>query len=323
VDDRFRDRIERAAGVPGLVEVLADELALTDLQSLLLAVYRRRAATITPAQLLAHYERSRAAAPSPLDPATLLAFDQLAGGVLRSCGYQGVELSPVNPLGAVAALTGLDQNQVLSTVRGTEVVADSTNALALECAVRRRALLRRDPRDGQPVRLFSSHRMLRGQAPDLPGVWPHFRLLGLVTAGRDAGSFGFETSGLADQIGALLRILAEAGDALGYRIGEPAVTVTELSGGQRRDALYERVLAPLAHRFPGVGFAFDDERTSGRGYYTDACFHIHATSLAGTRFQLADGGFTTWTRQLLGNAKERLLIGGLGVERLCAEFGGG
>jgi hypothetical protein len=35
---------------------------------------------------------------------------------------------------------------------------------------------------------------------------------------------------------------------------------------------------------------------------------------------LIDGGFTTWTQLLLSNRKERLLISGLGTERLCSQF---
>ena len=33
--------------------------------------------------------------------------------------------------------------------------------------------------------------------------------------------------------------------------------------------------------------------------------------------ELIDGGFTTWTQQLLSNNKERLLISGLGTERFA------
>jgi hypothetical protein len=55
VDDRLVERISREAGVPDLVEILAERLSPTDLQSLLLAVYRRRAATVTPAKLLERY----------------------------------------------------------------------------------------------------------------------------------------------------------------------------------------------------------------------------------------------------------------------------
>lgn len=36
--------------------------------------------------------------------------------------------------------------------------------------------------------------------------------------------------------------------------------------------------------------------------------------------ELIDGGFTTWTQQVLSNIKERLLISGLGIERLCSQF---
>jgi hypothetical protein len=64
----------------------------------------------------------------------------------------------------------------------------------------------------------------------------------------------------------------------------------------------------------------DPDRETGRGYYTGACFHIYATNVAGNEFELIDGGFTTWTQQILSNSKERLLISGLGLERLCSQF---
>ncbi|NUW41982.1 hypothetical protein [Nonomuraea rhodomycinica] len=55
--------------------------------------------------------------------------------------------------------------------------------------------------------------------------------------------------------------------------------------------------------------------------YRDACFEIRATTPAGDDLNLGDGGFVTWSADLLGNAKERLLISGLGLERLCERFG--
>jgi hypothetical protein len=47
-----------------------------------------------------------------------------------------------------------------------------------------------------------------------------------------------------------------------------------------------------------------------------ACFDISKVDSSGQVRQLVDGGFTTWTQQLLNSRKERLLIGGLGTERL-------
>jgi hypothetical protein len=54
--DGHLERIEREAGVPGLVDALA-QLAPTDLKSLLLRVFERQAARRDPATLLAQHER--------------------------------------------------------------------------------------------------------------------------------------------------------------------------------------------------------------------------------------------------------------------------
>ena len=60
---------------------------------------------------------------------------------------------------AAAVLGGIDQNNVLTTIRNAEVLGDSTPALALECARRRRQLMRQMGRDSiavlpaAPVRL--------------------------------------------------------------------------------------------------------------------------------------------------------------------------
>ncbi|OLB79385.1 MAG: hypothetical protein AUI14_10530 [Actinobacteria bacterium 13_2_20CM_2_71_6] len=314
MDERLIARIERTAGVAGLVEALADRLSPTDLQSLLLAVHRRRVSRLTPAGVLAAYARNRFTAPSALDPLALVTFDRLAFGVLAGLGFTGVELSPVAPLGTVTAVATVDQTKVLSADRNCEVLSDSTNSLALECAVRRQRLLRADPRSTERIRVFASHRLVRGQRFTAPGASQHFRMLALTTAGRDEGSYRFQAETLVEQLDVLLRILAKAGWI------RASVSLTDLSDGLRRPVLTE-VLDFLAGRYPDVELGFDDARTTGRGYYTDACFHIHVGSSAGTRYEVGDGGFTTWTAQLLGNAKERLLVSSLGTERLVGLAG--
>ncbi|NYI04114.1 hypothetical protein [Allostreptomyces psammosilenae] len=318
MDDALLRRVERAAGVPDLVEVLADRLSPSDLHSLLLAVHRRRAAATTPARVLERYAGGRLFRPSPVAPALFAAFDRLALPVLDDAGFTGLDLSPVTPLGTVAAVATVDQNRVLAADRGGEVVADSTNTLALECALRRRARLREDRGDAGTVRLFALHRLVRAQP--VPEGWrPHFRMLALTTAGRDTGSFRFETQALRGQLEVLLRLLREAGRQ-GFALGRLRVALTELDRVPREVELRERVMEPLAERFPEVELAFDDQRVVGRGYYRRVCFHVHAVTPDGTDIAVADGGFTDWTGRLLGNAKERLLVGGLGVELLCQLF---
>ncbi|WP_217370774.1 hypothetical protein [Nonomuraea antri] len=301
------------------MSALAERLSPADLQTLLLEVYRRRAAAVTPSGLLRAYERNRFTRPSALDPGELARLTAFMYGRLARHGFAGVELSPVCPLGTSSAVATVAQDKVVTTVRNTEVVSDATNVLALECAVRRRELLRDDPRARRRVRLASIHRVVRAQKFAGPGMSAHFALLALATAGRDEGSFSFETGTLAEQIRVHLDLLESVGE-LGYRIAAIRVLVTDLTGGRHREVLREQVLDRLASAHPRIGFAFDDGRESGRGYYRGACFEIRAVTPEGDEFNLGDGGFTGWSAELLGNAKERLLISGLGLERLCERF---
>jgi hypothetical protein len=61
---RIISRIERDAGVPHLAEILSDRLAPTDLQSLLLEVYGRRAKKRDPKSLLDDHVSNRFTRPS-------------------------------------------------------------------------------------------------------------------------------------------------------------------------------------------------------------------------------------------------------------------
>jgi CoA-transferase family III len=308
-EDALTERIERQVGVDGLLEVLAERLPPTDLQSLLLAAYRRRAAAVDPSRLLERYRADRFVAPAGVDPRSMAALEVSIFSLLPN-GYEGVEISPLCPLGTNSAIASVDQNNVVTTIRNTEVVADVTNVLALECAVRRGALLRGDSRSTARVKLAASHRVVRAQSFGDPGSHQHFRLLGLVAAGRDQGSFHFEVGSLLEQLTFFLRLLGAVG------AGRVRVAVTDLEDGRRTAALQTSVLAPLATRFPHVSCGLDPARTAGRGYYVSACFDISKVDSSGQVRQLVDGGFTTWTQQLLNSRKERLLIGGLGTERL-------
>ncbi len=311
-------RILQESNAPDLLEILAERLTPTDLQSLLLEVYRLRATRQTPARLLEQYEQNRFVRPSPVNPHTLLEFDRLA---LSLCtpAFEVVELAPVCPLGTVTAVASVSQNNTISTVRNTELVADSTNFLALECAVRR-ALLQ-TPQRSERVRLCASHRLLRAQHYQGPGAFAHFRLFALCTAGRDAGSYRFETETLAEQLAFYLCLLTNL-QAKGYTFDRLKFALTDFDETHGA-SLHFGVLEPLAAQFPDVEIGFAPERTTGRGYYAGVCFHIHATDREGKDHLLVDGGFTDWTQQLLSNRKERLVISGIGSERVCSLFAPG
>jgi len=98
------------------------------------------------------------------------------------------------------------------------------------------------------------------------------------------------------------------------------VTVSDFGPNPRHKLLEEQILSPIRSELPDVACSLDPERTSGRGYYTDLVFHVHAQSHSGKWLELVDGGMVDWTQRLLSDAKERLLISGIGSERLCGAF---
>jgi hypothetical protein len=315
VNEKLLERIARAAGVPGLVDRLADRLSPADIQSLLMEVYARRAASVTPAGLLRAYRANRFVRPSAIDPIVFAAFDLTAFALLPA-GFEAVELSPLCPLGTCSAVAPVPQNNIVGCLRGAEVVADATNVLALECASRRKSLRDTGEDPHAPIKLAAGLRQVRGQPLSDEKYTAHFKVFCLATAGRDSGGMGFEIRSLQEHIGFYLALLGEVLDFDRPGEGRPEVFLTDFGGG-KEDLLRREVLDVLAPRFPRASFGFDPARKAGRGYYTDGCFKIGVAGRGGKTYdQLVDGGFTDWTRKLLADRKERFLASGIGSELL-------
>jgi hypothetical protein len=298
-------RIERELGVTDAAERLAERIQQADLHSLLLEVFRRRAEARSPADVLADYETNRFVRASTADPRALADFDAAAFAALPH-GFEPLELSPVCPLGTSSVLATVHQDKALASIRSVEVLSDATNVLALECAVRRRALLRADARSLAPVHLAASHRHLRTQSFAGPLSFAHFRLFVLCSAGRDTRDARFHAQALDAHLVFYASIARAAlGPSFALRI-----ELTDLVSAEPRES--------LRRALPGVEVVFDQSRQSGRGYYTDLCFKLHARPPGGDWLELGDGGGVDWTAKLLSNAKERLFISGLSSERICA-----
>jgi hypothetical protein len=161
-------------------------------------------------------------ASSKVDARLLNQFDRTAFQVAQE--FEAIELSPVGPLGLNHVLGGIDQNNVLTTIRNAEVLGDPTTALALECWRRRKDQARRT--GGETVRLCCSQRLVRLQPFDEPGYSPHFRLFALVSAGRDTGSHAFEIQHLGDHIRFYLLLFAALNEQ-GFSFREPLVEISD------------------------------------------------------------------------------------------------
>jgi hypothetical protein len=181
----------------------------------------------------------------------------------------------------------------------------------------------------------------------------------LVTAGRDTGSFRFETEHLLEHVRVYLqmfRMLAAAGFSLDNPLVEftdmTAVETGLLAAGVAQDEIYttirahrpgeserfleqrgiafpvdarnplleSKVIEPLRTEFPEAQFRVNQARLEGLRYYRAFALRISPEAPDRNRYPVVDGGFTDWTARLLGNQKERLLISGIGSEFVCKKF---
>ena len=290
---------------PGAADALCEELSPTDLQSLLLDVAGSRAATVTPARLMRRWRDDRFVRPAGTDPGRLAAVEAQLWASLPG-HFKGVELSPLTPLGTCSAMTLASQDRIVTTVRGSEVVGDPTNVLAIEAASQRRE----QARSGR-VDLAASHRVVRAQAFDGPGLFAHFKLFALVSTARDRGSGLTEAQMICDHLTFYARAL---GGLLPDR--EVLMVVSTFAGGavdERLGDLLPRVSAVAAN----VTVSRDLTRTHAREYYTSHAIKIDIED-GDSQANLGDGGLTTWTALLTADAKERCMTSCISSERLAA-----
>jgi hypothetical protein len=287
------------------LERLASELGGSELHSLLLEVMHRRATARTPAEVAAQYGRDPFCAPCPVDQRTSVAVD--AELLAAAQGFEAIELSPVAPLGTCSAVAPTHQNRVLSALRGTEVVSDPTNVLALECARRLRA------QPGDACHFATSQRVLRAQpVPRLPGYSQHFRIFVLASGGTEAKDHAFTVETLALHVRTMSTALDRL-EALGFVFGARRLDVLAT---EPRAALGDRLAESVrSARLPVKRRVLDHAYYSGGLRYM---LWVHDQD--GTPIPLIDGGAFDWLAQLASNRRAVLVASGMGAQLVPLRF---
>ena len=288
---------------PGAYDELTHGLPASRLWSLLLEVAEARAAARRSAELVGQWDRDRFVQPAIVDQRSLVEVDGHLLGATPA--FESIELSPVAPLGVCTIMGHASQNKVLSALRGTEVVSDPTNVLALECARR----LRRDP--ATVVRLATSHRCVRAQPiPKRPGLAAHFRIFCLVSAGLERQNHAFVVDAMTDHIKAMIQALDHL-EQHGFAFPERRITVLT-----REDtaALGDRIVAML-------GGAVVARALLDHPYYNKGLrFQIAARSSQGLETPLIDGGAFDWVARLMSNRRAVYVASGFGSQLVPLMF---
>lgn len=296
--------IEARAGITDLTQILADRLTGWELNSLLMAVFEQRARQAAPERLLRQYRANRFVQPSGVDMIGLLQLELDALLFLRDRGFQALELSPVAQFGSCSVVGPVSQDKILTALRNTEIMADATNSLALHLAGMRKGM----PPTPVPMRFCTVQRHLRTPPVKVKGQAQHFKIACMVTAGKDTGQYGFETTQLAGQLGALCGLMRHWG-----------ITMSEVKL-QRREGYDDpdRLLAVVQEHLQqekGLPPIVLDKKAGANNYYKGIQFKL-VISVSGQEIEIADGGLTDWTQQLIGDRKERFLISAFGLEWL-------
>lgn len=288
---------------PNLIRILAEELSGTELNSLLLEVFQQRAKNTAPALLLRQYQKNRFVKPAELPFMDLKQHEIDLLNIFVRFKFEPVELSPVSVFGSCSVVAPADQNKIISALRGTEVMADATNAIALHCCD-----LRRNGKTKGTMRFGALQRHVRAQHIEGKGFTPHFKIGCLVTSGVDQGNYSFEKESLLEHMQLMQAIFRDyfQCEAVGFRLlcrdGYPdsnalALLLKEFAEAQDSSLSVEIVTHPEkeTNYYKGIQYKVDI-RVNGR------------------TFEIADGGFVNWSQQLLQNKKERMLTTGFGFE---------
>jgi hypothetical protein len=310
--NKIPHRIENEIGVPNLSNILADRITPTDLQSLLLSVYQKRASSRKPRDILLDYKANKFMAPSHADPLLLLEWDYVAFSHLPN-NFASIELSPVAPLGCVSSVAPISQDWILTTIRNMELISDTTNVLALECALRRQNLLRDNGTKRKEVHLACSHRVVRSQRYESSNLFQHFRLFSLCSAGRTTGNLNFELETIQSHVRFYLDAMRSfLGDGVTFR-----VVLLDMSPDSKNLSILSDFMSKMNKRLGGEKVRFEIVSNEKNEYYQDVRFNINCAQMDKREYELVDGGIVDWTQKFLNNSKERLIISGIGSERLC------
>ncbi|HEY3406344.1 MAG TPA: hypothetical protein VGK59_23310 [Ohtaekwangia sp.] len=300
-------KILNRIGHPDLVETLG-KLSGTELNSLLLEVFSQQANSLTPPQLLNLYQKNRFVKPADLPVIDLRRWELDILELFQRHAFQILELSPVAALGSCSVVALADQKKVLSALRGTEVLADATNALALHISdlKKRKVWLPKSMHD--TLRFGVIQRHVRTQQIEGKGFTPHFKIGCLVTSGADSGSFGFEKQALLEHI-TVMKALYK-----GYhQVEDLSFKFLCRKGYDDAHELARQVKRHVLQHHPELEIEIVDQPEKEIGYYAGIQYKV-VIGVKGKTFEIGDGGFVDWTQKLLQNRKERMLSTGFGFE---------
>lgn len=292
-------KIESKTGYKNIVETISSKISGSEFNSLLLGLFQKRTDDLTPSKVLHEFKKNRFCLPSSVSPIVYKKEEIEWLEYAETNGFVPVELSPLAPLGTCSTVAEVDQNNIVSAARGTEVISDVTNVLALKAADEIKI-----KGNEELIKYCTTHRQVRGQYFTNPAFTAHFNLFGMITAGKDTGNYDFEIEQLENHIGFYYNLLKNKFDGKFF--------LKIFANEDDNPEFYSRLNDLLTKVEQEL--KIDIVRaTLDNNYYQNVQFKFFVRHNQ-IELDVADGGFVNWTQKLLSNKKQRLLISAAGLE---------
>jgi len=303
--DAITDRILNQLGDTDLVNKMLS-LPNSDFNSLLLRIFHEQAEKANPANIIKSFRSNRFSVPSEIDPVAYHLFESELLSIAQNTGIEAVLLSPAAPFASSSAFGCVDQNNVVSAVRGTEILPDPTNMLSIIIAAR----LRHDTAGNvEPLHLCTTARVLRAQVfPNMNGYYSHFGVFSIVSSGKDRGSYACEKDLFGKQLSYYKKLLIEKYAA------KLSVVLRKCHGYTDGDGFYNSMTELVKKELPDVPSSLESEYEDNN-YYKGIHFKLYMEKEDQT-IEIGDGGFVDWIQRMTNSKKERCLISGIGLDRL-------
>ena len=299
------DRVLEQSGDPELIAKLL-ALSKSDLNSLLLRVFQEQTNETSPAGMLKAFQTNRFSVPSEIDPVKYHNYEAELLLLAQQMEICTMLLSPSAPLGSCSAFGCVDQNNVVSGLRGVEILADPTNMLAIIIAEK---LKEKTIDNNSPLHYCATARVLRTQVfPQAKGFYSHFGIFCIVSSGKDKGSYICESALLVKQLHYYKKLLIDKYNA------RLSILLRKRSGYSDGAGFFDAMTALVSSELPDIPISFDVDHEDNN-YYKGINFKLYMEK-GDEKTEIGDGGFVDWMQKLTGSKKERCLISGIGIDRM-------
>ena len=294
------EKILKRLSSTSVAQELVDNLTMGQLTTLLLHVFFEKSKKQKVHEIAKGFAENRFAKASAVSPIKLRKLETEIFELAQKRDIPAVELSPVAPLGSASVFGHINQNNVLSALRGCEVVSDPSNALAL-------LLIHQwlGNKKEKVLRLCASHQALRAQKFDRPGCTPHFRLFSSCSLIKSK-----EPNEIVQEALIHLHLVKDVANMCQVETTRSTLYPRKRSGHLAK--LLADELEKLALPFQ-VRSAEEDESS----YYYGFRFTTDFQNRDGW-FNVGDCGLVDWAAQIASQKDLVLVTNGLGVDRLLA-----